>query len=80
MYNKEHVSKKALGTPAITVTMQCKVTPETKSLFSASYKREKKKNKASLWSFFILLSTLLPTYFKALSKHVAPYTFLVTKF
>lgn len=45
MYNKEHVSKKALGTPAITVTMQCKVTPETKSLFSASYKREKKKKK-----------------------------------
>lgn len=40
MYNKEHVSKKALGTPAITVTMQCKVTPETKSLFSATYKRK----------------------------------------
>lgn len=39
MYNKEHISVKALGTRAITVTTQCKVTPETKSLFSATYER-----------------------------------------
>lgn len=74
--NKQHVSKKALGTLAITVTVQCKVIPETKPLFSHTYKG---KLTISLPRLYILLSTLLAAYFKALGKHVTPDACLVTK-
>lgn len=45
MHNKEQVSKKALGTLTITVTIRCKVTPETKSLLSYLQKGKQ----PSLW-------------------------------